>query len=86
MRYQWSCLRHRPTTIRRTIFDPVSLRVKTPEDIKDIATKSGETHVQYRVPPSCEFYGDRRELSVPEQQYISLYGTPLELPFHDIHF
>ena len=50
------------------------------ETPKDIATKSGETHVRHRAIPSCKFHADRREIPISEQKihisfWIFLEGT-----------
>ena len=48
----------------------VTHHLETP---KDIATKSGETRVRDTAQPSCKFYVDRREISVPgKNTYFSL--------------
>jgi len=40
---------------------------------KDIVTKSGETHIRDRALPSCNFYADRPEISVPPWAKIHIF-------------
>ena len=55
-RFSRSCLRHKPTTIRRRqIVQKYDFWLPHLETPKDIATKSGEGNVRDRALPSCKF-------------------------------